>query len=221
LKLQAEISANKTVLWRMAQDLLGQIWRCLLILSLIAMLQRLNLHAMGMEVASYSSNKADFGGLCVAAGMPSLSSSWRHGGDEKRLLGVTGKYAAGHSGVRMLSSYEDQSRRPEDWQPTQKTIGWSDLKPAKSSASSTSKRRPVSELDAAFNAPPTPSGAVPGAGECGRGSSSCCSSGGRDRGPDCFSNFLSRVFSVIIKGWFVIFFFIGSPVVTGTCTAVF
>jgi hypothetical protein len=85
------------------------------------------------------------------------------------------------------------------------------------SLSSTSKRRPSSELPTAFSFLSAPSDSVPGAGEDGRGSSSQCSGG--SRGPDCFSKLLHRVLSIRNRDLVVMLFPLEVPYVICTCTA--
>lgn len=213
--MRAEILDNKVAVGRNGQDQSGQILTRLLILSLAVMFLRLELME-SMEVAG-SFNKAVSGGLFPPAGVFSLPSSWRHGGEQGRLVRSSSRLAAGCSGVRMLLQ-DEHSRRPFDWRPTQKTIGWSDSKLAMFQASSTSMRRPSLELDAAPHALLAPSGVVPGSGERGRVPISSSSSGGRGRGLDGVFNCYFRVLSAVLSGRYVILIFFGGPYVTCTCT---
>lgn len=157
--------------------------------------------------AGYSVNKAVLGSSSTDAGDAWRPSSKRHGGEKEKVQAEPRGLASGCPGVLVPQNHGEHSRWPKIWLPTLVTSGWSLSKPATADASSTSMWRPLLELAAAFLFLSVPSGVVPGAGEDGRGLSSCYSS--KCRGPDCFFQDLFEVFVVKVRDWFVNFLFFG------------
>jgi hypothetical protein len=96
---------------------------------------------------------------------------------------------------------------------------WLAVMPAMSTGVySTSKRRPLEGLMVALLFFPVPSGSVPGTSEEGHDGGPLNSGG--VGAPDCFSQFMFRVFSAKTRDCSVIFLFVGIPVVICTLTAV-
>jgi hypothetical protein len=101
--------------------------------------------------------------------VPSFST--RHGGGGDELGAALCDHCFDCPGVMMRLNHGEHSWCPSIWRPTLTTIWWSAMLAMQAGCSSTSKRRPSSELVTAFPFLSAPSGSIPGAGEDGRGSS--------------------------------------------------
>ena len=89
---------------------------------------------------------------------------------------------------------------------TLEAIWWPSSSPEFFGVCSTSMRRPLAELAVALNVLFESSGIVPGVEEDGRGSSSLVSDNGG--GPNCFPNFLCRVYHVKVRDLVVFSIFV-------------
>ena len=228
-------------------DSSSQVWLCVVVFLLAAELSWWEAEAVTAKVPRSFFNKARFLVFCCESsiclppsargrsmefdGGPVIQLRWRKAGSLILHLEEATAISSAHYGSAERKDVAGcdvdirlpWSRDTASWctisaafcsRPTLEAIWWLSS-PEFFGICSTSLWRPFVELAAAFDVSSVSSGLVPDAEDGGHGLSSLFLVVGR--GPNCFSNFLCRVFYVKVRGLVVIPVFLLVPTVKCTC----